>query len=153
MKNFKNLLFLSLFVLALSSCGKSKLQHAQESLAGNWAVTKIYLPTPAEGENQQESGKLGTFQFGKTEVTYSFNSNGKTYKGTSPWQLTMKKVPSGFINVPEYTLQLNNNLQFIATFGDQTSDATVKATQVGLRKKEGSTTAKIPNVQLWLEKQ
>lgn len=150
MKHIKNLFFIFLSTLMLSSCSKSKLQHAQESLIGNWTVTKAYLPTPANGETQQQTGKLGTFQFGEKEVAYSFENNGKTYKGTSPWQLTMKKIPSGFINVPEYTLQLKDNLQFIATFGDQTSDATVRATKVGLSKKDNS--GEIPKIQLWLEK-
>ncbi|MGB0929331.1 MAG: hypothetical protein ACPGVB_01050 [Chitinophagales bacterium] len=150
MKHIKNLLFIFLVTLILSACSKSKLQHAQESLVGNWTVTKSYLPTPANGETQQQTGKLGTFRFGEKEVTYSFENNGKTYKGTSPWQLTMKKVHSGFINVPEYTLQLKDNLQFIATFGDQTSDATVRATKAELSKKDNS--GEIPKIQLWLEK-
>lgn len=151
MKNC-NLLLLIIFTIVLSSCGKSKLQHAQESLVGNWKVAKIYTPTPNEGEQQNESGNLGSFQFGEKEVTYSFNSNGKSYQGTSPWQLTVKSVPSGFHKVPEYTLQLDNQLHFIATFGDQTSDATVNATRVALKKKEDSAKTEMPNLMLSLEK-
>ncbi|MEZ4883243.1 MAG: hypothetical protein R3E32_00810 [Chitinophagales bacterium] len=151
MKYLHQLLILCITVFFFSSCSKSKLQHAQESLIGNWAVTKAYLPMPTKGETQQESGKLGTFQFGEKQVSYSFENNGKKYEGTSSWELTMQKVHSGFINVPEYTLQLQNNLHFIATFGDQTSDATVKATRMGLSLKEGSG-GNIPRIQLWLEK-
>ncbi len=130
--------FCFLCLSILGACGKSDLQHAENSLIGSWEVISIQTSTGERLENgisfesnETEEGELGTFTFTDDLVSYSFDRLEQNYANELNWVLIREKVNQGFSNVEQFTLEMDS-LSYICKFGDETSDAEKNANFVRL---------------------
>ena len=135
-----------LLLITLVACGDKDLDNAKKSLVGNWTVNRVYTQLPG-GNDQQQTGNLGTFQFTQNQLNYSFTKDGATQNGQSAWNLRREMVNSGFVKVEKYTLDFDGR-SFVCAFGDETSDAEKNATAIRLEDKDGSGN----DFQMWLTK-
>ena len=130
------LCFCTIALTFFSASCRSSLSHAEKSLQGTWHVKSIFSNEydksgPYKDGQHKESGDLGTFTFTEKELSYSYTRLGKNYTGTSPWNLSSKKVPQSFTSVVRFTLSLKDQA-YDVRFGDQTSNAEKDARQIEL---------------------
>ena len=125
----KNIFVLVFITLLFNSCRKDEVQ-AERSLEGTWNVTAITSwyglldETSFNAEETiEESGQLGTFEFGATSVDFNFTRNDTLYTGSSTWELHLAKVQSGFFRVNEFTLEIDGEFTYDVTFEDATRNA------------------------------
>lgn len=126
---FKNILFLLALLITISSCGKSHEEKAQDSLIGNWKVTKAASIDP-NSVQVDTTGDLGTFVFTATNLDYSYTIVNEKSR-SSEYTFTRTKENAGFFKVDVYTIDTGNE-SIRVRFGDETSDAHCEATEIGL---------------------
>jgi hypothetical protein len=118
--------FLFFISLSFTSCEKDEVQ-ATNSIIGNWSVveiTSLYAEFTNNGFNPietiSEQGLLGTFTFDQDSVAFTFTRNDTLFTGNSTWELTTERVNSGFTQVTEFTLSIDNEFVFDLEFEDGT---------------------------------
>jgi len=135
----KYTLYLAILLLVtLTACEKRNLKNAEKSLQGTWEVQTIHstygiktaLGTQTDKEYNEE-GELGQFIFDDEMVEYRFTRLDTIYENKNSWNLIREKVNAGFTNADQYTLTIDD-FEFICAFGDETSDAEKKATEISL---------------------
>lgn len=125
-------IFALVMVLILFSCSKD-LGQGEDSLMGTWDV--VFAETvPVNFENRlpEDQGNIGTFIFKEDVMDYFFVHNQDTLTGSSPWRLSLKKQREGFFRVNDFTLKLENFLDFKVNFEDQTRNAEKDAREIEL---------------------
>lgn len=134
----KNYLLILVLLMFLSSCQKQNLRNAEDSLVGTWKVTEIFSATGIRTSNgisidssATETGDLGVFVFTEDEVDYTFNRQNMSEMGKDSWTLMRTKENAGFNKIEVYTLTFDDFI-FDCAFGDQTSDAEKKASDIRL---------------------
>ena len=133
MKQKLLILFTLIFSLLLISCNRDRVQ-AKKSIEGTWNVVAI---SSQYGEFVQngfiadttiaESGELGTFDFAKESVAYTFTRNDTSFTGNESWEISAEKVNNGFTRVTEFTLTLGNAIVYDVFFEDGTKNSEKKA--------------------------
>lgn len=126
-----------LFICTLTNCAKDEVQGAK-SLVGVWEVVAISsqygTQVPGGGwspdEVIDENGNLGTFEFFEDTYRYEFTRVDTLYTGNGSWDLESERVRTGFSTAPEFTLSLENDVQYKVEFEDQTRNAEKNAEKV-----------------------
>lgn len=124
-----------LALLSLSSCKDEDLVQGKNSLNGSWQVTaieSIYGNGSNDSDFVSEEGNLGQFIFGNDSVYFEFTRNDTLYQGADRWHLHKTKVRDGFVKVPVFTLEIENNFSLTCEFDDGTRNSEKNATEITL---------------------
>ena len=127
----KNLRFIFIISFLLISCMEDAFE-IEKKLYGSWSVDKIeslYGNFRATGWIWESSvvneGGDSFFNFNSNTVSYSFLRNDTLFEDSGEWYIQIKKIRTGFVREPEYSLIINDNLSYKATFGHGTDEETL----------------------------
>jgi len=134
----RRIFYLTLVISCCMACAKQQLKNGEKSLEGDWKVNSIFSSIQiidADGtlisSEELETGDLGFFRFSENQLDYNFTMQDSLFENSNDWELERDTRPAGFFKEEIYTLRLDD-FTFNCEFGDQTSDAEKKATEVRL---------------------
>lgn len=134
--NPRYLTLLSLLIV-ITSCGKSTQESAEESLIGQWTISKIIenrtnsiLNGPTTQEHYQNPE--GFFVFTSTMMEYEYKTT-SIFISEQIYTLDITKENSGFTQVKVFTIN-GDQEDFRVRFGDETNDAHENANEISLEQ-------------------
>lgn len=132
-------LFLATIALTQFRCTKAETR-ASQSLIGEWRVDSLmilYMSRSSTGSSTstdsiwKSAGSLGIFIFNENKVNIDYQLRDTQIKTNPNYTLHSFKENAGFIKVRKWQLILPEKT-YSLEFGDQTSDAHIKAKNITL---------------------
>ena len=127
----KNLYIIFIISFLSISCIEDTIEF-EKKLYGSWSVDKIeyiYGDFRETGWTWESSvideGGDSFFNFNSNLVSYSILRNDTLFEDSGEWYIQIKKIRSGFVREPEYSLIINNNFSYKVTFGHGTDEETL----------------------------
>lgn len=156
----RTLIFLSVvgFIL-LTSCEQANINAGEESLEGEWRITKGQYNYNFGGENGvsvdstiEANDDLGRFVFRENTVNYDITFPHIEFAASNDsWELERSKVNEGFARVERYSLIIDDKT-YSCRFGDETIDAERNATNIVLQLLVEDRIGEFEDYELELEK-
>ena len=127
----KNLYIIFIISFLSISCIEDAIEF-EKKLYGSWTVDRIeslYGDFRETGWTWESSvvneGGNSFFNFNSNIVSYSILRNDTLFEDSGEWYIQIKKIRSGFVREPEYSLIINNNFSYKVTFGHGTDEETL----------------------------
>ena len=130
-----------LFFLTIlfTACGKSTQECAEESLIGDWNITRIVETstiqingTPGQQSQSEYMPVESSFSFTVDMMDYEYTTT-SVKQSNQDYTLEVTKENAGFTRVDVFTI-IGEDENFKVRFGDQTDDAHEDATEMSLEQ-------------------
>ncbi len=133
------LFILLAYIIVFASCGKSTQESAEQSLIGQWSISKIIEVITTSNMNGQSDQESITYEMIEGDFVFTADRMEYEYQTASMqsleqgYTLDISKENAGFTKVNVFTVN-GDQENYRVRFGDETNDAHENASEIALEQ-------------------